>query len=46
MSALAVINAGPDVDAFIGGVGLGLGGILLVLAIFGALSAGRRILGE
>jgi hypothetical protein len=35
----------PDVDAFIGGVQLGLAALLLVLALFGALAVARRVLG-
>jgi hypothetical protein len=41
----AAINAGPDVDAFIGGVSLGLAAVLLVLALWGGLLVVRRILG-
>jgi hypothetical protein len=42
---VAVISAAPDVDAFIGGVGLGLGALLLVLATWGGLQIVRKILG-
>ena len=42
---IGAISSAPDVDAFIGGVGLGLGALLLVLALWGGLAIVRRILG-
>lgn len=35
---------GPDVEAFLAGVRVGIGGAFLVVAIFGGLSIIRRIL--
>ena len=42
---IAALNMAPDVDAFLGGVYVGLAAILLVLAIVGGLAIFRRIVG-
>ncbi|MFN8131547.1 MAG: hypothetical protein U0R70_08365 [Solirubrobacteraceae bacterium] len=44
-ACLAAFTAAPDVDAFIGGVQLGLSVALIVAALLGAASLVRRILG-
>ncbi len=45
MSRVGAINTAPDFDAFIGGVQLGLGIALLVIALLGGLAIVRRIMG-
>jgi hypothetical protein len=42
----ALVAPGPDVDAFMGGVVLGISAALVILAGLGGLSIVRRILGS
>lgn len=46
VSPLSVVAPGPDVDAFMGGVVLGLTAAFLVLVALGGLAIVRRILGS
>jgi hypothetical protein len=46
MSALALVAPGPDVDAFMGGVVLGISAAFVVLTALGGLAIVRRILGS
>ena len=43
---VALVAPGPDVDAFTGGVVLGISAAFVVLALLGGLSIVRRILGS
>lgn len=44
--SIALVAIGPDVDAFTGGLVLGISAAFVFLAIFGGLSVVRRILGS
>lgn len=46
VALLAVVTPGPDVDAFTGGVVLGISAAFLVVVALGGLSIVRRILGS
>ncbi len=45
MTLSAALQLGPNSDAFLGGVGIGLGVAFIVMAALGGLAIFRRIVG-
>lgn len=44
--SVGLVELGPDVDAFMGGVILGLGAFFVVMSALGGLALFRKILGS